>query len=101
MIGRNNGHPARARRLRSAAAFSLALGAVIVLLTGGRSVAGEAFQDACMGLADRTIPAALIGLPSGNAIVASVSFVPAAAQAKTPEFCKVLGTIAQLIRRRS
>ena len=97
MICRNNGHPARAMRLRSAAAFSLALGALVVLLTGGPSVAGEIFEDSCLGLADRTIPAALIGLPSGNAVVASASFVAAAAQAKTPAtpaFCKVLGTIA-------
>ncbi|WP_177248616.1 tannase/feruloyl esterase family alpha/beta hydrolase [Bradyrhizobium sp. Ghvi] len=65
-----------------------------MLLTGGPSVAGEAFQEGCIGFADRTIPATLIGLPSGNAVVASVSFVPAAAQAKTPDFCKVLGTIA-------
>ncbi|MDA9490173.1 hypothetical protein XI08_13810 [Bradyrhizobium sp. CCBAU 11361] len=67
------------------------------MLTGGPSVAGEIFQDSCLGLADRTIPAALIGLPSGNAVVASASFVAAAAQAKTPAtpaFCKVLGTIA-------
>ncbi|WP_407194637.1 tannase/feruloyl esterase family alpha/beta hydrolase [Bradyrhizobium sp. STM 3566] len=94
MICRNNGLSAQARRLRSPPAFGLALGAMIVLLAGGRSVAGESFQDGCKGLADRTIPATLIGLPSGNAVVASVSFVPAAAQAKTPDFCKVLGTIA-------
>ncbi len=94
MICRNNGHPAHARRLRSAAAFRLALGPLLVLLTGEPSVAGEAFQDGCIGLADRTIPATLIRLPSGNASVASVSFVPAAAQAKSPDFCKVLGTIA-------
>jgi hypothetical protein len=61
-----------------------------------------ALQQACPGLAGRTIAATEIGLPSGNASVASATFVPAVAQSvsgtvttpATPDYCRVLGTIA-------
>ena len=61
-------------------------------------------RTACPGLAGRTVPAGSLGLPSGDAVLASATLVAAAPQRMagagavpaTPEFCKVLGTIAPL-----
>jgi len=62
----------------------------------------DALRSACPSLSGQTIPAARIGLPSGDATVASAALVPAVAAAvansaltpATPEYCKVLGSIA-------
>jgi len=62
----------------------------------------EELKAACPALTGQTILARAIGLASGNATVASAVFVPAAPQAvsgttttpATPDYCKVLGTIA-------
>lgn len=61
-----------------------------------------ALQQACPGLAGRTIPASEIGLASGNATLTSATFVAAVAQSVSgtattpaaPDYCKVIGTIA-------
>ena len=61
-----------------------------------------ALQAACPSLTGMTIPASAIGLPSGTASIESATFVPAVAQAvsgttatpATPEYCKVLGSVA-------
>jgi len=94
---RKTSSPARsssnvAGRHRSAATFKLALGALVLLLIGRASATDQSFQGACAKLAGLTIPATLIGLPTGNGVVVSASFVPA--EAKMPEFCKVLGAIS-------
>lgn len=57
---------------------------------------------ACPTLAGRAIPADLIGLPSGNAIITSATYVPAAGAlaegtsytGASPEHCRVVGRIA-------
>ena len=64
--------------------------------------AAEQLKTACPTLAGRAIPAASIGLPSGNATVASATLVAAVPQSvtnnvttpATPAYCRVLGTIA-------
>ncbi|MBR0756241.1 tannase/feruloyl esterase family alpha/beta hydrolase [Bradyrhizobium jicamae] len=58
----------------------------------------EQLKAACSTLAGRVIPAASIGLPSGDASVASAVIVVAnaAATPATPDFCKVLGSIAPI-----
>lgn len=75
---------------------------------GGSAAAAPALPSAdqlktvCPTLAGRVIPAASIGLPSGNATVGSATFVAAAPQAVSnnvttpaaPDYCRVLGTIA-------
>ncbi len=83
-----------ARRHRWAAALKLAVGALVLALMAGASATDQSFERACARLTNTTIPSTLIGLPTGNAVVGSASFVPMAAQAKMPDFCKVLGTIA-------
>src|SRR5436309_11914464 len=40
----------------------------------------EQLRTACPGLGGQTVAASAIGLPSGNATIASATFVPAAAQ---------------------
>ena len=56
----------------------------------------EQLKAACATLAGRVIAAASIGLPSGNASIASATMVAANASTApaTPDYCKVLGTIA-------
>jgi hypothetical protein len=56
----------------------------------------EQLKSACATLAARVLPAASIGLPSGDASVASATMVAASASTApaTPEFCKVVGSIA-------
>jgi len=64
--------------------------------------AADALRASCPGLAGTTVPASSIGLASGNATVTSATFVAAAPQGAsgttttpaTPDYCKVLGTIA-------
>jgi hypothetical protein len=59
----------------------------------------ESLQSACPQLARQTIPPSSIGLPSGAATVASATFVPAqsaSGAAATPDYCKILGTIAPI-----
>jgi len=59
----------------------------------------EQLKTACPKLAGRVIPAASIGLPSGDASIASATLVAASAAAvapATPDFCKVLGSIAPI-----
>jgi feruloyl esterase len=65
----------------------------------------HAAEVPCAALAPVRIPPAKIGLPSGEAIIGSADVVPAAAQTigtggtvtpSTPEFCKVIGTIAPI-----
>lgn len=82
------------------AALLLALTAAA---TGCSTVPGPAeLRTACTGLAGRTVPAAAIGLPSGDARVASAQVVaatPGSLQTNgfnpgLPEYCRVLGQIA-------
>lgn len=62
----------------------------------------QVLRGTCPALAGTTVPSSAIGLPSGNAVITSATFVPAAAQAvangtttpATPDFCKVQGNIA-------
>src|SRR5205823_1850322 len=56
----------------------------------------DQLKAACPTLAGQTIPAASIGLPSGNATIATATFTAAnsAATLASPEYCKVLGAIA-------
>lgn len=56
----------------------------------------EQLKAICSTLAGRVIPAASIGLPSGEATIASGTIVAANATATpaTPEFCRVNGSIA-------
>lgn len=79
------------------AAVALALCA-IVPMTGRSAAAEAAFPSGCARLAGLKIPAQLIGLPSSEATVTSASFTPAApakaTSPATPDFCKVVGTIA-------
>lgn len=79
------------------AAAGLALCAMVPT-TGGSAAAEAAFPSDCARLAGLKIPAQLIGLPSGEATVKSASFTPAtpakATSPATPDFCKVVGTIA-------
>lgn len=79
------------------AAVGLALWAMAPM-TGGSAAAEAAFPSGCARLAGLKIPAQLIGLPSGEATVTSASFTPAApakaTSPATPDFCKVVGTIA-------
>ncbi len=58
----------------------------------------EQLKAACSTLTGRVIPAASIGLPSGDAGIASAMLVAANASATpaTPDFCKVLGSIAPI-----
>lgn len=55
-------------------------------------------KGACPGLVGRLIPAASIGLPSGEVRIAAATLVAANAAAKPaiPDFCKVLGSIAPI-----
>ena len=87
--------------------------AITALLLGGSNASradngspalpsGEQLKAACRTLAGRTVPASSIGLPSGDATITSATLVDAAAQSvtndattpATPNFCKVLGSIA-------
>ena len=82
------------------AALSLVL-CTIALSASGRPAAAEAaFPSDCARLAGLKIPAPLIGLPSGEATVTSASYTPAApakaTSSATPDFCKVVGTIAPI-----
>ncbi|MGV7218907.1 tannase/feruloyl esterase family alpha/beta hydrolase [Bradyrhizobium sp. UFLA05-112] len=104
-MGPNTGDADHAKRSHamscaSKAAASLALCAIVLSVSGGSSTADEALQGPCASLSGRTIPARLIGLPSGDATVTSASFTPAAAAKAaapaTPDFCKVTGTIAPI-----
>jgi hypothetical protein len=58
----------------------------------------EQLKAACPALAGRVIPAASIGLTSGDASIASATIVAANATttSPTPDFCKVLGSIAPI-----
>jgi hypothetical protein len=58
----------------------------------------EQLNLACPALAGRVIPAASIGLASGDASIASATIVAARATTApaTPDFCKVLGSIAPI-----
>ena len=80
------------------AAFGLALCTIALSEIGIASAAETAFPSDCPRLAGLVIPAQLIGVPSGAAKVTSASFTQAApANATvpaTPDFCKVVGTIA-------
>ena len=67
--------------------------------------AAHAAEAPCAALMALRIPAAKIGLPSGEAVLGSAEAVPAAARSvgaggivtpATPEFCKVIGTIAPI-----
>ena len=57
---------------------------------------------ACPALAGKSIAGSAIGLPSGSATITSATFVPAAPESAasnvttpaTPDYCRVLGTIA-------
>ena len=70
--------------------------------TAPTAPSAAALRNACPALAGQTVPAAHIGLPSGDAVVTSAAIVPAAAATlannalspATPEYCKVLGSIA-------
>jgi feruloyl esterase len=62
----------------------------------------EELKSTCPRLAGYTIPPSAIGLPSGVATLASATYSPAATEStsgsarnpSTPDYCKVLGTIA-------
>jgi hypothetical protein len=57
----------------------------------------DALKSACPQLAGQAIPPSAIGLPSGAATIVSATFVPAqsaSGSAATPDYCKVLGTVA-------
>lgn len=58
----------------------------------------EQLKAACPALAGRVIPAASIGLPSGDAIIVSATLVAhdASANPATLDFCKVLGNISPI-----
>lgn len=58
----------------------------------------ESLKSACLQLTGQTIPSSSIGLPSGAATVTSGTFAPArsASGPATPDYCKVLGTIAPI-----
>jgi feruloyl esterase len=88
-------------------ALSAVLGITACAMGGGKDpLPGERgsiqLTSACPGLATLIVPASAIGLPSGLARVTDAGFVPAQPQAvtgnstrpATPDFCKVLGTIA-------
>jgi len=67
--------------------------------TGPTALPGaEQLKAACPTLAGRVIPAASIGLTSGDASIASATIVAADAATKspTPDFCKVIGSIAPI-----
>ncbi|KAF1023893.1 MAG: Mono(2-hydroxyethyl) terephthalate hydrolase [Paracidovorax wautersii] len=91
--------------------FGLGLAAACLALTacgsGDEPAEGPSaveLQARCPSLAGQTIAASAIGLPSGAASIGSATFVPAVAQAvaagvttpATPDYCRVLGTIAPL-----
>jgi hypothetical protein len=59
---------------------------------------GEQLRAACPTLAGRVISATSIGLPSGDVSIASAKIVAANATTTppTPDFCKVLGSIATI-----
>lgn len=80
------------------AAFGLAISTIALSPIAGSAAADTAFPSDCARLAGLKIPAQLIGLSSGDATVTSASFTqaaPAKATAPaTPDFCKVIGTIA-------
>ena len=62
----------------------------------------DALKSACPSLTGKVIDNSAMGLASGNATVTSATFVPAVAESvtnnttvpATPDYCKVLGTIA-------
>jgi feruloyl esterase len=64
----------------------------------------DALKSACPSLSGKVIASSAIGLASGDAAVTSATFVPAVAESvannttvpATPDYCKVLGTIAPL-----
>ena len=80
------------------AAFGFAISTIALSAIAGSAAADTAFPSDCARLAGLKIPAQLIGLSSGDATVTSASFTqaaPAKATAlATPDFCKVIGTIA-------
>ncbi|OVZ60631.1 hypothetical protein CDO44_07845 [Pigmentiphaga sp. NML080357] len=53
-----------------------------------------ALQQACPTLAGAKVPAGAIGLPSGEATIATAQLVAANPDSKLPEYCQVLGSIA-------
>jgi feruloyl esterase len=98
-------------RSRPSRALAFAFAATSAVLSGcdigdddepPPSPTAQELQAACPGLQGQTIPAASIGLPSGNATVNSATFVAAVPESvsgntttpATPDYCKVLGTIA-------
>ena len=70
----------------------LAIAGLAVGSTASRADNAEQLKDTCPKLAGQTVPAASIGLPSGNAAVVSAAFTAAAPP--NPDFCKVTGSIA-------
>jgi feruloyl esterase len=80
--------------------------AVILISTSGHAQsnkpATEELKSTCPRLAGYTLPPSSIGLPSGAATLTSATYTPAApesasgsaANPSTPDYCKVLGTIA-------
>src|SRR5256885_2721065 len=76
----------------------MALLVTSVLVWGGEAscAAGEQLRAACPTLAGRVISAASIGLPSGDVSIASAKIVNATSTPPTPDFCKVLGSIAPI-----
>lgn len=50
----------------------------------------------CVLLSNSTLPASAIGLPTRGAVVSSATLEPASSEKGTPEFCKVLGSVAAL-----
>src|SRR5215470_11865815 len=89
-------------RLRLSGVVAAIASAALVGLCVGPTAPGALAQGAppCAALAGRSIEPALIGLPSGPALIVSTSMerLPAspAAAAPTIAYCKVLGEIAPL-----
>lgn len=92
---------------RALLAAVFCLGTATVSCSGIGGVAPSAptaqeLKSTCPSLAGRSIAASFIGLPSGSATITSATFVAAAPQTvsgstttpATPDYCKVLGTIA-------
>ena len=81
-----------------------ATGLAVALITTGCSTppSTDALRASCAGLAGRTVPAAALGLPSGETTVKSAQLMAATAGSSTapafnpglPEHCRVLGAIA-------
>ena len=89
--------PAVCRSAVGAAAVAFLLAATHANAQSAKPTADE-LKSACPQLAGQSIPASSIGLASGAVTLASAAFTAATlgsgAAPATPDYCKVLGTIA-------